>query len=359
MSKDYYQILGVDKNATEAEIKKAFRKQAHKYHPDKPDGDEIKFKEVNEAYSVLSNPEKRKQYDTFGQAGPEMGGGGFAGGNPFADFDFSQFNQGGSFGGFDFSDIFSGFGGEGFGGSRSRRGEDIHLKMEINFKDSVFGVEKNIYVKKNSACEQCQGSGAEKNSNLKTCVTCAGKGVVEKVQQTILGSMRSRQECPDCQGRGEVPEKKCSACGGSGVEYRKTEIKVKIPAGVEDGNQLRISGAGEYVANGQAGDLYLHLDIKNNTIFTKDGYDLNRDLELKLTEAVLGTKKEVETIDGKVKIKIPAGISQGDILKVKNEGVVIAEGRRGNLFLKVKIKIPQKLSRAEKKLFEELKELGI
>jgi molecular chaperone DnaJ len=351
---DYYKILGVEKNASESEIKKAFRKKSHEYHPDKPGGDDKKFKEVNEAYNTLSDSKKKNQYDSFGSAGANSG---FGGGNSgFGGFDFSGASNGGggSFGGFDFSDLFNG----GFGGGqRVKRGSDIDVEIKISFKESVFGMKKTFSIKKNSSCSICEGFGAEKDSALKTCSTCAGHGVVNQVRQTMMGTIQTQAECPDCFGSGKIPEKKCSQCNGSGIENRNEEINVKIPAGVESGNRLRVSGSGEAIQGGENGDLYLHIFVSEDKNFKKEGYDIFSNLEINIYDAILGGIKNVKTVDGEIKVKIPEGSQNDKILKVKNEGVVISDKKRGNLFLTLKIKIPEKISRKERKLFEELKDL--
>ncbi len=357
MSKDYYQILGVNKNATQEEIKKAFRKLAHKYHPDKPDGDEKKFKEVNEAYNILGNPEKRKQYDQFGSAGFAGGGqsghAGFEGFSGFENFDFSSF--GGSGFSFDFDDIFSSFG----GGRRGKmKGEDIDLLLEIDFKEMVFGVEKKIKIERRVKCESCLGSGAEKDSKFKKCYNCNGTGQVEKVSRSILGMIRSSEICSLCKGKGEIPEKKCSVCNGDGIVLKKEEINIKIPAGIFEGDRLRVKSKGHEITDGENGDLYLHIKVNKNEEFEREGYDLYKNLDIKISEAVLGGVKEIDGIDGKIKIKVPSGIQNGKLLKVKNEGILKPNGGRGDLYLKVNIIIPKRLGFGDKKLFEKLKEKG-
>jgi len=358
MSKDYYKILGVEKNATDAEIKKAFRVLAQKYHPDKPDGDEEKFKEVSEAYNILSNKEKRKQYDTFGSAGPGGAGFGDAG---FGGFDFSGFQnaQGGGFE-FDMGDIFGDF----FGGSRRsasarKVGTDISVNLNITFKESVFGVNKTFKIKRDLKCKTCNGTGAQDKNSIKKCLKCNGYGVVEVVQQTMLGSIRRQTTCPDCGGTGEIIEKKCSDCHGTGVTRQETEIDVKIPAGVEDGMKLRMAGKGNEIKNGESGDLYINLSVTKDPNFQKDDYDLYTTMKIKITDAVLGNKKEITTVDGKkIKIKIPAGTKDGTILRVTNEGVVMKNSGRGNLYIKIKIDVPENLSSKAREIFNILKEEG-
>jgi molecular chaperone DnaJ len=356
MSKDYYTILGVNKDATGDELKKAFRKKAHQYHPDKPGGDDKKFKEINEAYNTLSDVKKKKQYDTYGSAGASTGGGGQSG---FGDFDFSGFEgqAGGgasSFGGFDFSDLFGG----GFGGgNRVKRGRDIDVELEVSFKESIFGTKKTFSIKKDSECLSCEGSGAEKNSQLKTCSTCAGAGIVNEIRQTMMGSMQTQVECPDCLSKGKVPEKKCNSCDGSGIERRTEEVNIKIPSGIETGNRLRVSGKGQAVSGGESGDLYVHVKVSQSDRFKKMRDDVYADLDVSLTDAVLGANVKTSTVDGKITLKIPAGSQNGKVLKVKNEGVVISENKRGDLYIKLHVVVPTKISRKEKELFEEIRDL--
>ena len=254
MSKDYYSVLGVEKNASKDEIKKAFRKLAHQYHPDKKGGNEGKFKEVNEAYNILSNDQKRKEYDTYGHAFGNAGG--------FGGFDFSQFNQGATqgFNDFDLGDIF----GEFFGGRRGRtkRGSDISVDIEVNFYDSIFGTERKIILNKTSYCENCKGSGAEKNSEMENCKTCNGKGRIHETTKSFFGTFTTEKECRECHGVGEIPKKKCRTCGGHGLIKKQEEISIKIPVGIEDGQMIRLSGAGEAIRGGVSGDLYVKVHIR-------------------------------------------------------------------------------------------------
>ena len=356
MAKDYYKTLGVEKGASADEIKKAFRKKAHQFHPDKPGGDDKKFKEINEAYNTLSDTKKKSQYDAYGSAG--AAGGGFGGGGQGGFEGFEGFGgQGGgsaSFGGFDFSDLFGG----GFGGGqRVKRGRDIDVELEVSFAESVFGTKKTFSIKKDSDCSGCEGSGAEKGSKLKTCPTCAGVGVVNEIRQTMMGTMQTQAECPDCLGKGEIPEKKCHICHGSGIEKRTEEVNIKIPAGVETGNRLRVSGKGQAISGGESGDLYVHVKVSQNETFKKIGDDVYADLKISLTDAVLGANVAAKTVDGEITVKIPSGSQNGKVLKVKNEGVLISEGKRGDLYLKLQVIVPEKLSKKEKKLFEEIRDL--
>lgn len=348
--RDYYEILGIDKKASKDDIKKAYRKLAHKYHPDKKGGDEEKFKEASEAYSVLSDDKKRQEYDTYGQtfgsAGPGGAGAGFGG------FDFSGFSQD-----FDLGDIFGDF----FNGGRSRtpRGRDISIDIELDFKDAIFGITRNILVTKNSTCKACTGSGAEKGSAMKTCGTCTGHGVINDTKRTIFGTFNHQTKCTTCFGSGKVPEKQCKECKGIGVKNAQEEIKVKVPAGVEDGQMVRLTGLGEAIPHGRSGDLYVKIHVKKDPRFRKENADIHTDLPVKLTDALLGSKYSVETLDGKIDVKIPAGVSHNELLRVKGKGVPVGGSSRGDLMIRIQITMPQKLSRKAKKLLEELKGEGI
>lgn len=360
MSKDYYKILGVSKNASQDEIKKAFRKLAHQYHPDKEGGDAAKFKEASEAYSVLSDESKRAQYDQFGSAGAQ--GGGFQGGQGFGGFDFSGF-QGGFGGeeGFDLGDIFGGiFGGVGRGRSRTKRGADIAVDVEITFKDSVYGVDRKILLHKNSPCSRCHGVGNEPGTDLKTCDNCKGKGQIKDVRQSIFGSIAVNRQCEVCLGAGKIPKEKCKHCKGAGIENKKEEINVRIPAGVEDGEAVRLSGSGEAVSGGSPGDLYIRIHVTKNLDFKKEGNNILGNLKIKISDALLGAEKQVQTVDGAINVSVPAGIQHGEILRIKNRGFLIDSGpKRGDLMLKVFIEVPHKLSKTAKNLIEDLRKEGI
>ena len=360
MAKDYYEILGIDKKASPDDIKKAYRKLAHKYHPDKKGGDEQKFKEASEAYSVLSNEKKRAEYDAYGRTFTGAGGGGAQG---FGGFDFSDFAQG--FGGaqgfegvdFDLGDIF----GEFFGGGRrrQRRGNDISIDLEIPFRDAVFGTARTVTLSRATVCDICEGTGAEPGTKTKTCPTCAGKGQIRESKQSMFGTFSTVVTCPDCKGKGEIPEAKCKKCKGEGIVKEPRDIKISIPAGISDGEMIRLSGAGEAVAGGVAGDLYVKIHVEKHPKFRKEGVHLIMDMPVKLSDALLGATYALETLDGKIDLKVPAGTSHGDILRIKGKGVPMEGKRRGDLLVRVKLEIPSKLSRKAKKLVEELKEEGI
>jgi molecular chaperone DnaJ len=356
MAKDHYKTLGIDKSANSDEVKKAFRKLAHKYHPDKKEGDEAKFKEVNEAYTVLSDQKKRAQYDQFG-SGFDGGQGGQAGG--FGGFDFSQFNQGGTGNGFEFDmgDIFGNVFNQGRG--KQQRGRDIQVDIDMTFKESIFGVERKIKLNKLSECNTCDGSGAETGSKQNTCSTCKGQGKVREVKQSFLGQFATEKECDQCFGSGKIPEKKCKDCAGSRFRRQDSEIKVKIPAGMENGEMVRLNGGGESVSGGSEGDLYIKIHVQSDKRFIKDGYNLIHILDVKLTDAMLGTSIKLETLDGDIKLKIPAGVSHGETLRVKGKGVPMRNGSRGDIMVKIKLNIPKKLSRTAKKAIEELRKEGL
>lgn len=364
MSKDYYKILGIDKNASQDEVKKAFRKLAHEHHPDKQGGNDAKFKEANEAYSVLGDEKKRAQYDQFGAAGPGMGGfggnGGAGGFNPndFG-FDFSGFQGGFGNAGVEF-DLGSMFG-DIFGGGgrqRAKRGSDISVDLQVSFEESIFGIEKTIVINKTSSCEVCGGNGAKRGSKLKTCSTCAGKGKITEVKRSIIGSFQTTRVCETCHGAGKEPEEKCSTCHGSGIHKRNQELKVKIPAGIEDGEMVRLTGAGEAISGGQSGDLYIKIHVKEHAMWQKEGVNLVTDFNVKLSDALLGAQETLKTLDGDITLKIPEGVTHGEILRVKGKGVPTGKGNRGDILVRINVLMPRKLSREARKVIEGLKNEG-
>ena len=355
--KNYYDILGVEKNSSDEEIKKAFRKIAHKYHPDKQGGDEKKFKEASEAYAVLSDKKKRAEYDMYGKT--FAGGDGGAG---FGGFNYSDFAQGFGQGGFqgaefDFGDIFSDLfnGGR---GERTKRGRDISIDIELSFREAVFGVERRILITKTSLCDTCGGSGAKKGTKMEQCSACNGNGQVRETRKSFLGTFTSVRECAACHGKGEVPKEKCPDCRGEGLQKKEEEIKLTVPAGINDGEMIRMPERGEAVVGGMAGDLYIKVHVKPDAEFKRSGFDITKELSIKLTDALLGAEYTVPTLDGDITLKIPIGISHGEVLKVKGRGVPNGNGR-GDLLVKVKIDFPQKLSRSAKKIIEELRKEGL
>jgi molecular chaperone DnaJ len=369
MAENYYDILGVPKGASDDEIKKAYRKLAHKYHPDKSGGDEKKFKEINQAYQVLSDKAKREQYDRFGQTfegGGFSAGGGSAYGGDFSGFDFGGFNKQGDFnfefGGGDFEDIFSSiFGGaRGRTGQAKRRGSDIQVDAEISFEEMVRGTEREITLRKKVACDRCKGTGGEPGTAMKTCPTCHGSGRVQKITRSILGSFSQVSTCSECEGTGQIFEKKCAKCRGRGRTEETETIKVRIPAGIEDGGVISISGAGEAGEKGtSAGDLYIAVHVRPHSKFTRRGLDILSTEYVPFSVAALGGEAAVDTMDGKLILKIPSGTQSGETFRIKNKGVPEVRGRgNGHQLVKVIVKIPKKLSREQKRLVEELGNLG-
>ena len=353
MSKrDYYEVLGVSKSASKDEIKKAYRKLSKQYHPDinKEPGADEKFKEITEAYEVLSDDTKRSQYDQFGHEGPDRGfGGGFGGG-------FS------GFGGFD--DIFSSF----FGGGSSRRsdpnaprkGDDLQYRMNISFEDAVFGKQTEIEIPIEETCETCNGSGAKPGTSPKTCSNCNGAGQINQTVETPFGRMVNRKTCGTCRGTGQIIIDKCSTCHGAGTVQKRKKIKVTIPAGVNDGQQLRVSGQGEPGKNGgPAGDLYILFNVKAHEYFERDGDDIYYELKLTFPQAALGDEIEVPTVHGKVKLKIPAGTQSGEKFRIKDKGVKNVHGYgQGHQYVIVRVVTPTKLTEKQKQLLRDFAEIS-
>lgn len=355
MAKDYYETLGVSKGASKDEIKKAFHKKAHAHHPDKNGGDEAKFKEVNEAYQTLSDDQKRAQYDQFGSAGPQFGGGQ---GGGFGGFDFSGFGQ--QAGGFEFDlgDMFGDLFGGGGRRSQSPRGADLQTTISLTFKESIFGVDKELRVTKPSMCDTCKGDGAEPGTHLDTCDKCKGGGTIRVTQRTILGSIATTQVCDKCHGKGKIPKTPCHTCKGKGIVNDTRTIKVGVPAGVSHGETLRVNGMGEAVSGGKPGDLYVRISVTQDKKISRDGNDLVSTLDIKLTDALLGATYDVETLDGVEKVEVPHGTKIGDSITIKHKGVPHGS-RRGNFIVKLDIKLPEKLSKKAKEIVEELKEEGL
>ncbi len=367
MSKDYYEVLGVTKNSSKEEIKKAYRTLAHKHHPDKNKGEDTKFKEINEAYQILSDDQKRSTYDTYGktfeggQGGAGQGGPFGASGFDFSGFDFSGFqnqNQGGVE--FDMGDIFGDlFGGGARRSTKQKVGRNIFIDIEIDFKEAVFGAERKVILNRNSVCQVCKGEGAEPGSEVKTCDKCRGSGQIHEVKKTFLGNVSTIRECDKCDGRGKIISKKCHNCKGQGIVSKNEELAIKIPSGIEDGETLRMSGEGEAIKNGQPGDLYARIHVGKNSNFQREGFNLWTNLDIKISDALLGAEKETQTLDGLIKIKIPAGTDSGEVLRVRGKGVPHPSKTRGDLLIKINVRTPKKFSRDAKQLIEKLKEEGI
>lgn len=349
--KDYYTILGVEKGASKDDVKKAFRKLAHKYHPDKKGGDETKFKEINEAYSVLSNDKKRSEYDTYGAtfdgAGPARGQG-FGGFSGFEGFAGEEFDLGDIFG-----DFFSA------GRSHKKRGRDISVDLEISFEDSIFGIERKMLLTKTSTCNICSGTGSKPGSSMKTCTSCNGMGQVRETRQSMFGTFATTHDCETCRGMGKVPSERCNSCAGLGVVKGQSEITIQIPAGIRNGEMIRLSGAGEAIPNGVSGDLYAKIHVKSHERFKREGDNLVMDLNIKLTDALLGAEYTITSLDKKnISVKIPAGVKFGEILRLKGKGIT-TNGRSGDLLIPLHIQLPKKLNRKLKKLVEQLREEGM
>ena len=362
MAEDYYSLLGVSRSATADEIKKAFRTKAHQFHPDKTNGDAEKFKKINEAYQVLGDQEKRQQYDQYGQTFDQARrNGGAPGGNPFGGFGGFQ-GQNVDFGdlGDMFGDIF------GFGGSRSSRqasshGRDIVASLTLPFRTAVFGGERTLTLRRQVVCSECHGTGAEAGSTAETCATCQGRGQVQQAQRTILGVMQTVVPCPDCHGEGKIIKQVCKTCRGEGRHEQSETITVKIPAGIDAGQKIKLSGKGEAGRRGApAGDLFISIEIEKDRVFTRQQDDILTELTIPLSTAVLGDSVMVETLDGKTDLKIPSGTASGEVVVLKGKGVPRLRGRgRGDQRVTVTVEIPKKVSGKAKKLLQQLREEGM
>ncbi len=352
MSKrDYYEILGVSKDASADEIKKAFRKLAVKYHPDKEGGDETKFKEAGEAYEILKDAQKRQRYDQFGHAGVGGSGGG-GGGNPFEGFSSQGFDF--NFGDGGLGDIFGQF----FGGAQQQRGpqrgRDVETQVQLTFEEAVFGVERELVFEMQDECTHCHGSTVEPGHDLKTCPTCKGAGQQTRIMNSMFGAIQQAVTCETCRGRGKVPEKVCTVCGGQGTERRKQTITLKVPAGIDDGSTIRLKERGEATANGPKGDLYVHIRVKAHKKFTREGDLILSEQHIGMIDAALGTEIDVETVDGKVRMKIPAGSQSGTDFKLSGHGVPhLRSERRGAHIVQIIVDTPIKLSKKQRELLEQ------
>ncbi len=355
MSKrDYYEVLGVAKGASADEIKKAFRRMAVEHHPDRG-GDEAKFKELNEAYEVLKDDKKRQRYDQFGHAG--VGGNGGAGGNPFGGFGGGGQEVHFDFGDLGLGDIFgSFFGGNAGGGGQqhSRRGRDVEAQVEVSFEQAIFGTEVDLNLSLQDNCEHCKGSTVEPGHELKTCETCKGSGQTVRMTQTIFGNIQQATVCNTCRGRGKIPEKVCSVCNGKGTQNKKQEIGLKIPAGIDDGAIIRLREHGEAIANGPKGDLYVNVRVRSHKKFTREGDLILSEEHLDMIDATLGTEVEVDTVDGPVRMKVPAGTQSGTDFKLSGHGVPhIKSESRGSHIVTVIVDTPTKLSKEQRELLEQ------
>ena len=355
--RDYYEVLGVAKTATDAELKSAYRKLAKKYHPDlNKDNKEAeeKFKEVNEAYEVLSDSSKRQKYDQFGHAGvdPNFGAGGGFGGGGFGGFGFEDFDLG---------DMFGSFFGGGFGGGGSRRnaptkGESIRMSVVLSFEEAAFGCTKEIDVRRVEKCTECGGSGAEKGTSAETCNTCHGSGQIKSVRRTPLGNIQTSSVCPECHGTGKIIKTPCKKCGGTGKERISKKLSVNIPAGIDDGQTISLRGEGNAGTNGGPnGDVLITVSVRPHHILTRDGTAIMCEVPITFTQAVLGAEIEVPTLDGKVKYTVPEGTQTGTVFRLRGKGVPVLNNssRRGDQFVRVNIEVPKNLTKKQKELLSE------
>ncbi len=349
--RDYYEVLGVERNASDDDIKRAFRKLAKQYHPDVNDGDkdsEAKFKEVNEAYEVLSDGEKRSRYDQFGHAGTQPGAG-FDGG----------FNQYGGFG--DIGDIFDMFTGGMFGGRQASRrngpqaGSDLQYDLSLSFEEAAFGVEREITFQREDNCDTCGGTGAKPGTNRKTCTTCKGRGQVSSNVRTPLGMMSTSRPCPDCHGEGTILESPCLDCSGHGHVRKRRTLKVKVPAGIDNDQRISIRGEGEAgTRGGPHGDLYVRISVRPHKLFQREGFHLRMEMPITFTQAALGDKVDVPTLEGPVTFTIPEGTQPETTFRLEGRGIQRLQGRgKGDLFVKVKLEVPQKLDTKQKDLLKQ------
>lgn len=360
--RDYYEVLGVGKTASPDEIKKAFRAKAIQHHPDKEGGDETKFKEVNEAYEVLKDESKRKRYDQFGHAG--VGSSAASDGNPFGGFGGQSGSAGQNinfdFGDLGLGDIFESFFGGGMGGQRrgaqQARGRDVETNVEITFEQAVFGTEVSLNLNLEDTCPHCKGTTVEPGHELKTCDQCEGSGQVVSVTRTIFGNIQQASVCPKCQGSGKIPEKVCSVCHGKGTQRKAQKVTLKIPAGIGDGATIRLREHGEAVANGPKGDLYVNVHVKPHKHFTREGDLILSEEHVGMVEAALGTEIDVDTVDGPIRIKIPAGTQSGSDFKLSAHGVPHLRGNtRGAHIVTIIVDTPTKLNKKQQELLEEFK----
>lgn len=359
--RDYYEVLGVGKTASADEVKKAFRRLAVEHHPDRG-GDEAKFKEVNEAYEVIKDPSKRQRYDQFGHAGVgssaasdgnPFGGGFWGGGGENINFDFGDLGLGDIFGSF--------FGGQAGGqaGKRSNRGRDVETDVEISFEKAVFGTQVDLRLNMEDACSHCKGTTTEPGYELKKCDNCGGTGQVTNVMRTVFGNIQQAAPCPKCKATGKIPEKVCTVCHGKGTQRKDLDVGLKVPAGIDDGATIRLREHGEAIANGPKGDLYVNIRVKPHKKFTREGDLILSAEHIGMVDAALGTEIEVETVDGLVKMKVPAGTQSGTDFKLSGHGVPhLNKGSRGAHIVTIIVDTPTKLSQKQKELLEEVNSSG-
>lgn len=347
--RDYYEILGVGKDASADEVKKAYRRAAVEHHPDRG-GDEAKFKEITEAYEVLKDSAKRQRYDQFGHAGV----GGNAGGSGFEGFGGQNVNF--DFGDLGLGDIFGSFfgGGSGQQQQRAHRGRDVEARIDISFEQAVFGTNVDLVLNLEDTCEHCKGTTAEPGHDMKTCEQCGGSGQVVMQTRTIFGNIQQAAVCPKCHGRGKIPEKTCTVCQGKGTQMKKQKISLKVPAGIDDGATIRLREHGEAIVDGTKGDLYVNIRVKPHKLFTREGELILSEAHVGMVEAALGTEIDVDTVDGKVRMKVPAGSQSGSDFKLSGHGVPHLKGTtRGAHIVTIVVDTPTKLTKQQKDLLEQ------
>jgi molecular chaperone DnaJ len=351
--RDYYDVLGVNKNASDDELKKAFRRKAIEYHPDKG-GDEAKFKEINEAYEVLKDSKKRQRYDQFGHAG--VGSSAASDGNPYAGFGGQGQNINFDFGDMGLGDIFGSFFGGGGRQQRESRGNNVQTQIDLTFEQAVFGTEVDLNLNLSDTCSHCKGKTVEPGYQMKTCPECNGSGQTVRVMRTVIGNIQQATVCNQCKGTGKIPEKLCSVCRGSGVRNTPQKIKLKVPAGIDDGATIRLSGRGEAIANGPKGDLYVSIRVKAHKKFTREGDLILSEETIDMVDAALGTVIEVDTVDGMVSMKIPPGTQSGTDFKLSGHGVPhLRSKNRGAHIVTIFVETPTKLSKKQLEILKEFK----
>ena len=360
MAHDFYEVLGIERNASQEDIKRKYRKLSKEWHPDKHKGEkdaEQRYKEINEAYETIGNPKKRQMYDQFGAAGAQAGAGGFGGAQQGFQGGFNSENLGG------FSDIFESFfgGARGAGGraQREQSGGDIEVEITVPFNDVVHGAQRIISLSKQQQCGTCDGAGAKPGSKTISCPKCGGTGQVTHTVQSFFGTLQQRGVCKDCQGSGTVPEESCQKCGGEGRVDESTNVTVEIPPGIQDGQTLRLRGLGHAGRQGAtSGDLFVHIRVEQDVRFEREGDDVHSEQTIDVPDAILGTEIEVETVQGGVRLKIPAGTQPSQVFRLKGKGMpVLNSSRHGDHYVTVQVEIPKKLSKKEKGLVEEWKEI--
>lgn len=350
--RDYYEILGLSKSASAAEIKAAYRKLAKQHHPDKHGGDDSQFKEIGEAYEVLKDAQKKAAYDQYGHAAGAQNPGG---GNPFGGFNTDNVDFGG------FGDIFDMFmGGQQHGRRQAQaRGADMEVGVSLQFNEAIFGAERKISITTDERCDLCDGNGAEPGSSIKTCETCGGQGQVTQVQQTILGAIRQTAICPTCHGDGQIPETKCSKCRGAGTIKLTRDVTVKIPGGIDNGQTIRVSDKGAGHRKGPNGDLYVHVQVQSDKELIRNNQTIESRVKIPMVDATLGGEVEVRTVDGEVTLKIPAGTQSGKVFKLSERGVPgIGGRRRGDHLVNIIVETPTKLSSKQKALLQQFASEG-